>query len=226
MSRNEKKIYKNALKQIFGCYSWTVANRSKKGEIYFASTPERHVPLVLAPSEELVAKIENMGTIEVLESYQSLFLMARSIGRALAWPALSCNFLEALHKDISQRKDLARNRDHYWPLNHAFVIPWTGHDSSKCVWVDTLWSACLERGRGLLPQEFHHLLSSPHSQGKIEGLTRNMTMDVYDAKVKPVSEMQVLFVDHVVAIEGLGEPVKRELAAANERGQCWALSAF
>lgn len=225
-NRNEKKIYKNALKQIFGCYSWKVAERSKKGEIYFASTPDNKVPLILAPSEALVSQIEKMGTIEVIQAYQSLFLMSRSIGRAFAWPALSCQALEDLHRDIAQRKDLARNKDRYWKMNHAYVLPWTGKDSSKCIWSDTLWSSCLENGRGLLPQEFDHLLSTSHSKGKIEGLTRNMTASEYEAKVKPMQEVQVLFVDQVVSLEGLSEAVKMEVAATNQRGRCWALTSF
>lgn len=130
---NEKKIYKNALKQIFGCYSWTVANRSKNGSIYYASTPSIKIPHVLAPSEALVSQMEKMSTIGVLSAHRQLYLMARSINRAFAWPALSCKFLNSLHSDIVSKKELARNKDRYWPMNHAYTIPWR---NGSCVWVD------------------------------------------------------------------------------------------
>jgi hypothetical protein len=184
------------------------------------------VPPVLAPSEQLVGQIEKMGTIETMEAFRALYLMARSLGRAFAWPALSCSALETLHKDILQRKDLERNRDRYWLMNHKFVLPWTGHDESKCIWSDTLWSSCLEKGHGLLPQEFAHLLTTQHSEGKIDGLEAKMTLANFESKVKPVSELQVLYVDLVVSLEGLFDAVKKELAAANERGKCWALTMF
>jgi len=43
---NEKRIYKNALKMTYGWYNWTLANQSRAGQIYFASTPQVDIPLM------------------------------------------------------------------------------------------------------------------------------------------------------------------------------------
>ena len=222
---NEKKVYKNALKQIFGCYSWTVADRSKNGSVYFASTPTKKTPPALAPSEALVSQIERMGTIEVMEAHRSLFLMSRSIDRAFAWPALNCKRLNSLHSDIVNKAELARNKDRYWRYNHAFMIPWSKKNGS-CVWVDEMWSSCLDNGRGLLPQEFHHFLSSrpPEAVGKLEGLSRNMTLTEFEQKAKDISHLDILFVDSIVTLEGISESVTKEFRSITERAHCWALT--
>lgn len=91
-----------------------------------------------------------------------------------------------------------------------------------------VWSGCLEHSRGLLPQEFHHLLSSspPESIGKLVGLSRNMTLSNFESRARAIKQIPILFVDDTCVLEGqLSGLVKKELTSATERGsKCWALT--
>ncbi|KAG1665878.1 hypothetical protein FOA52_005367 [Chlamydomonas sp. UWO 241] len=164
----DKRIYKNALKMAYGWYNWTLAQTSRHGEVYFASTKEFPVPQVLAMSDALLERfLFKPDPLEFLMSMRALFIAAAVSGRTLALPAFDCGKLAELIHAFPKVANLKMNND-AWFSSSSIPYPASAKDN-QCWWSAYFGSSCLESGHGLLPVEFEYYLSTLKESDRTPG---------------------------------------------------------